>query len=108
MLTYLGQTTGAQTMLDLAETCRQSLPLLQTTRTDNLAFKFDLPSPGPMIRVNVNQIQQVLTNLITNAREATEQNQGSIELIIKTVSLTDIPGGCGYPIDWQPADIAIA
>jgi CheY-like chemotaxis protein len=56
-----------------------------------------------MIRANLNQIQQVLTNLITNAREATEQNQGDIELIVKAVSPTDIPGTNRYPIDWQPA-----
>ncbi len=104
MLTYLGQTVGTQTALDLAETCRQSLPLLQATNTHNPSFKVDLPSPGPMIRANGNQIQQVLTNLITNAREAVEQNQGDIELIVKTVALTDIPETCRYPIDWRPED----
>jgi PAS domain S-box-containing protein len=102
MLTYLGQTVGTHTALDLAEACRQSLPLLQAASTRNLPFKVNLPCPGPMIRANANQIQQVLTNLITNAREATEQNQGDIEMIVKTVSLADIPGACRYPIDWQP------
>ncbi len=103
MLTYLGQTVGTQTGLDLAEACRQNLPLLQAASTRNLPFKVNLPCPGPMIRANVNQIRQVLTNLITNAREATEQNQGDIELIVRTVSPTDIPEACRYPIDWQPA-----
>ena len=106
MLTYLGQTVGTQTALDLAETCRQSLPLLQATSTPTFSFKVDLPCPGPMIRANANQIQQVLTNLITNAREATEQNQGDIELMVNTVALADIPGICLYPIDWQPMDTA--
>ena len=103
MLTYLGQTVGTQTAVDLAEVCRQSLPLLQATSTHNLSFKVTLPRPGPMIRANLNQMQQVLTNLITNAREATEQNQGDIELIVTAVSPTDIPGTNRYPIDWQPA-----
>ena len=108
MLTYLGQTIGTQTALDLSEACRQSLPLLQATSTDNLSFKVDLPSPGPTIRANVNQIQQILTNLITNAREATAQNRGEIELSVKTVALTDMPGACRYPIDWQPVDTTYA
>ncbi len=108
MLTYLGQTVGTQTALDLSEACRQSLPLLQATSTDNLSFKVDLPCPGPMIRANANQIQQVLTNLITNAREATEQNQGDTELIVKTVFPTDISGACRYPIDWRPEDTSYA
>jgi two-component system, cell cycle sensor histidine kinase and response regulator CckA len=108
MLTYLGQTVGTQTALDLSEVCRQSLPLLQATSTDSHYFKVDLPIAGPMIRANVNQIQQLLTSLITNAREAIGMNQGGIELIVKTVSLTDIPGACLYPIDWQPADIPYA
>jgi signal transduction histidine kinase len=103
MLTYLGQTVGTQTALDLAEVCRQSLPLLQATSVHNLSFKATLPSPGPMIWANLNQIQQVLTNLLTNAREATEHNQGDIELMVKAVSPTDIPGTNRYPIDWQPA-----
>ena len=108
MLTYLGQTTGTQTALDLAEVCRQSLPLLQATSTDKLSFKVALPSPGPIIRANLNQIQQVLTNLITNAREATEQNRGDIELIVKTVSPMDISGTCRYPSDWRPEDTTYA
>ena len=103
MLTCLGQTVGTQTALDLAETCRQSLPLLQATSTHNLSIKVNLPGPGLMIQANVSQIQQVLTNLFTNAREATEQNQGDIELIVKAVSPTDIPGAWRYPIDWRPA-----
>lgn len=103
MLTYLGQTKGTQTALDLAEACRQSLPLLQATSTHTLPCKVNLPCPGPIIRANLNQIQQVLTNLITNAREATEQNQGDIELTVRTVSPADIPGTCRYPLDWQPA-----
>jgi PAS domain S-box-containing protein len=102
MLTYLGQTVGIKTALDLAEVCRQSLPLLQAASVHNLSFKATLPSPGPMILANLNQIQQVLTNLLTNAREATEQNQGDIELIVKAVSPMDIPGTNRYPMDWQP------
>jgi CheY-like chemotaxis protein len=60
------------------------------------------PSPGPVINGNTDQIQQVLTNLTTNAWESfSDNNQGSIDLTIKTVYYTDIPTLKRFPIDWR-------
>ncbi len=109
MLIYLGQTTGMHVHLDLSDTCRQSLPLLQVTLPKGLSINIDLPNVGPIIRANANQIQQVLANLLTNAWEAIDNNkQGAIGLTVKTVSQTDIPTIHRFPVDWQPQVLTYA
>jgi len=35
-----------------------------------IVLETNLPSPGPVVRANVDQLRQVLTNLLTNAWEA--------------------------------------
>jgi len=63
-----------------------------------------IPSFALVIRANAGQIQQVLTNLITNAWEGADRNQGNIGLTVKTVSQEDIPASKRFPIDWQPQE----
>lgn len=108
MLTYLGQTTGIRAPLDLSETCRLSLPLLQIADQEGRLLKVDLPSPGPTISANANQIQQILTNLVTNAQEAVEDNNGAVGLSVAVVSPGDIGTAHRFPIDWQPQEVAYA
>ncbi|MFH1985356.1 MAG: ATP-binding protein [Pseudomonadota bacterium] len=108
MLTYLGQTTGLRTPLNLCETCRQSLPLLQTAAPKGLVIKADLPSPGLILSANANQIQQVLTHLVTNALEAVGERQGAVDLTLKKVSYEHISDVNRYPIDWQANDLIYA
>ena len=46
--------------------------------------------PGPAVKANASQIQQILTHLITNAWEA-HDGHGAVSLAVGTVALTDIP-----------------
>ena len=108
MLTYLGQVTGTREPLDLSEICRRSLPLIQTTIPTNVVLETDLPSPGPIITANSNQIQMILTNLISNSREAAGDNLGNIRLTVKTVSSADISSLHRFPVNWQPEDTSCA
>ncbi|MFH0996313.1 MAG: PAS domain S-box protein [Pseudomonadota bacterium] len=108
MLTYRGQTQGKHAPLDLSETCRQSLPLLQAAAPKGMIFQADFPFCGPVVHANAGQIQQVLTHLVTNAREACGENKGGINLTIKTVSRANIPASKRFPIDWQPQEIDYA
>ncbi|RPH41794.1 MAG: PAS domain S-box protein [Desulfobulbaceae bacterium] len=109
MLTYLGHVTGKQEPLDLSEMCRKSLNTLRTNMPKSVALETDLPSPGPAVKANAKQIQQVLTNLVTNAWESAEGDRpGGIHLATRTVSPADIPIGRRFPINWQPEDCAYA
>jgi two-component system, cell cycle sensor histidine kinase and response regulator CckA len=108
MLTYLGQSFGKREPLDLSETCLRSLSIIQAAMPGKVVLETDLPSPGPVISADVNQIQQVLANLITNAWEAVGKDGGSIHLRVKTVFPAEIPMVHRYPIDWQPQNDAYA
>jgi CheY-like chemotaxis protein len=108
MLTYLGQTTGIHALLDLSENCRKSLPLLKAAIPAEVLFRADLPSPGPTVLANANQIQQILTILITNAWEATDEKRGTINMTVKMESPQNLFTTHHFPIDWQFQDLAYA
>ena len=108
MLTYLGQTIGQPEPLALSEVCSRNLPLLQAVLPKDVVLETDLPSPGPIVNANANQIRQVLTNLVTNAWEAMGAVGGAIHVTVKTVSPDDIPALHRFPIGWQPQDKAHA
>ena len=108
MLTYLGQTRTKADALDLSETCRRSLPMLRAALPKDVVLKADLPSHGPIILANPNQIQQLLTNICTNAWEAVGSNRGAIQLTVKVVPPAEIPATNRFPLDWQPQDMAYA
>ena len=108
MLTYLGQTSGKHEPIDLSEVFRKSITLLQAAAPNGVILKVDYPSFGPVIRADAGQIQQVLTNLVTNAWEAAGENKGAISLSIKTFSMTDIPAFHRFPIDWQARESVYA
>ncbi len=102
MLTYLGKTSCKYTQLNISETCRQILSLLQISAPRNVQLIEHLPASGPHIHANANQIQQLVTNLLTNAYEAIGEKQGIVRLSVKTVRAEDIPAAHRYPADWQP------
>jgi CheY-like chemotaxis protein len=108
MLTYLGQTRGKHEPIDLFETCRWSLPMLQAAVPFEVVLETDLPSPGPTISADANQIQQVLTNLCANAWEAAGDGRGENHLIVKTVLAANIPAAPRFPLDWQPQETTYA
>ncbi len=101
MLAYLGQTSGKRTSLDLAELCRTILPILQPTIPPDIILKTNLPSTCLAIDANTTEAQQVLTNLLINAREAIGDNAGTISLSLKTLSLADIPASPRFPLEWR-------
>ena len=108
MLTYLGQAQARPEPLDLSEICRRSVRLLQAAMPIDRALETDLPSLGPGISANANEIQQILTNLVTNAWEAGGEAKGAVHLTVKTVSPADIPAWRRFPLDWRPRDNAYA
>jgi urea ABC transporter urea binding protein len=101
MLSYLGQNSAARTPLDLTEICRLSLPMLQTTLPRNVVLETDLSSPGQIISANANQLQQIMTALITNAWESIQENSGIVRVCVKRVAAGAIPLSRRYPINAQ-------
>lgn len=108
MLAYLGQTPGAPETLSLTEICARYLPLLRAAMPKGVVLEAVLPDPGPAIYGAADQLQQLLVNLVTNAREAMGETGGSIQVNVKTVSRADVPVTHCFPPDWQPQDQAYA
>ena len=84
MLTYLGQASSLRHPLDLSEACRTTLPVLQAAMPRNVVLESVLASPGPIVLGDANQIQQVLSNLVTNAWEATNNGPGVLQVSVTT------------------------
>ncbi len=121
MLTYLGQTTGKRERLDLAEVCRQSLPLLRAelpTAFDPtgepgagraaVLLAAELPSPGPAVVADSGQIQQILSSLLENAWESMGAAGGSVRLSVKSVEAAALPVTNRFPLDYRPKSGAYA
>jgi CheY-like chemotaxis protein len=82
--------------------------MFQAIMPGNVVLETDLPSPGPVISTTSDYIQQVLTNMVTNAWEAFGNSRGSVHLTVKTVTTAEIPAAHRFPIGWQPQDHAYA
>ncbi|MDZ7698124.1 MAG: PAS domain S-box protein [Deltaproteobacteria bacterium] len=108
MLTYLGQTVGKRETLNLADICQQVLPMLQAVMPTNVLLETDLPSSGSAVHADANQMEQVITNLVTNAWEAVGDSGGAIHLAVETVSAPEIPSINRFPVDWRPGAEAYA
>ncbi len=104
MLTYLGRTSGEQVRLDLAELCQAALPVLQSeiALTSDLTLETNFPVPGPTVQGNAKQLQQILTQLVANAREACKVTPATIRVTVKTVPVAAISLSSCQPIDWRP------
>nr|WP_319494889.1 PAS domain S-box protein [uncultured Desulfobacter sp.] len=101
MLTYLGKNTSGKMPMDIGKVCRMTMPLLRASLPINIVVEADFPDQGPIIHGNENQIQQLVTNLVTNAAES-YQKEGTIFFSLKTVSSDQIPKKHRFPVDWVP------
>jgi two-component system cell cycle sensor histidine kinase/response regulator CckA len=104
LLTYLGQSHGNHAPLDLSEACGRSLPMLQAAMPTRVMLATDLPTPGPAVNGNANQLQLMVINLVTNAWEAVGNLEATIHLTVKTVLPPEIPTSHRLPAGWKPRD----
>ena len=102
MLVYLGNSPGERNLLVLGELCTASLPRLQQALPDGVTLERACPAPGPVSKVNAEQLEQVLTNLVTNAGEAMGAAGGSVRLSLSTCPAAEVPTAHRFPIGWQP------
>jgi len=107
-LTYLGQAFVQRAPLDLSDVCRRSLPMLEAAIPKDVVLETDLRCPGPTINANEDQVQQILTSLVTNAWEAIGDVRGVVHVTVRTASAADVPAARRFPADWQPLDSAYA
>jgi PAS domain S-box-containing protein len=104
MLAYIGHAPGHYELQDLSEICHQCLDQLRDVMPKEVDLQVNLPIPGPTVKVDAFHIQRILTNLLTNAWEASGDSRGSIHLSVKTIPSADISETHRFPLDWYPQD----
>jgi two-component system cell cycle sensor histidine kinase/response regulator CckA len=98
LMAYAGQESRLLRPIDLSLLVGEMLLLLKVAISKRATFKVDLPNNLPAVRVNAAQIRQVVMNLITNASEALEEQEGLISLTVTQIRADDtFRGDTPYP-----------
>ncbi len=110
LLAYLGQGQARSdpVLSDLSEIVRRGISLLRIAMPPGTELKTDLPAKGPSVRVDPRDIQQLLTNLVTNAWEASEPGSARVHVSVSTVRSSEIPEEQRFPAGWQPKALSYA
>ena len=94
MLAYSGKGAFVVKHLDLSETVEGVSQLLAATVNKSVAIEMRLSRELPKIEGDEGQVQQIVMNLIINASEALDDQQGRVQVHTSLVDLTpeDIEG----------------
>ena len=82
LLRYAGKSPVKKTQFDLSALIAELKPLLITANAGRGTLTFDLATNLPTIQADSAQIQQMVTNLLTNAADAMHADDGTI--VIRT------------------------
>ena len=92
LLTFSRQEMIQMQRLDLAAIIRESEMLLHRLLDDNIRLEVIVDDDIPAVRADAGQIQQVVMNLVINAREALHGSGGRIEVHLSSIrDATDSP-----------------
>jgi two-component system NtrC family sensor kinase len=109
-LTLARQHTPERTAVALTSLVTDTVELLAyALRVDNVAVHLDLAEHLPLLWADVHQVQQVITNLITNAHQAMRESSMPRQLTLTTqcdptrtrVTLAVMDTGPGVPLALQ-------
>jgi two-component system, cell cycle sensor histidine kinase and response regulator CckA len=103
-LTYIGYGPSQQGPLQLSEACQHGLEMLRAIIPTGVVLETDLQSPGPVINADADQMQQALSNLVTNAIEAVGEGGGTVRVNVRTALPAEIAVAHRFPVDWQAGD----
>ena len=67
---------------------KEKLKMLRATIPSSIIINRDIPQTTNRVLSSPNQIYQIITNLLTNAYQAMEDNQGIISVKMRDISLT--------------------
>jgi signal transduction histidine kinase len=91
MLAYAGKQPATKKIVDLNDSVNRMLPLLRAGLGGRHSIVFD-PDPIPLqTEGDVEQIDQILLNLVTNAAQAMIDVQGTIQIRTGCDFLPDVP-----------------
>jgi two-component system cell cycle sensor histidine kinase/response regulator CckA len=91
-------------VMDLNATLRDMLPMLRRLLDDSIEISMLLPSAAVSIKADPNQIQQILLNLVVNARDA--MPRGGV-VTIETQIVTLDGAQTAHKLDLKPGRYAV-
>ena len=77
-----------QTPINPSSVVKEKLKMLRATIPSSIIINSDIPRKTRRVLATPNQIYQIITNLLTNAYQAMENNQGIISVTMSDISLT--------------------
>lgn len=86
LLAFASRQALAPQVIALGDAVAAMEPLLMQLRGARQVLELDLPRPGPLVRFDLAQLDQVLVNLVVNAREAMAEG-GTIRIAVATHAL---------------------
>ena len=86
LMTYGGEENQAFSSVEIPQLVAEMLELLKISISKRAVLNVNFPAGLPAVRANAAQLRQVVLNLIVNASEALEDNQGVISITAARVS----------------------
>ncbi len=103
--TYARLDTAEQTTINVHDVLEETVTIInQIYRNESISIVKDLKSESPFVRGSTGRFQQVIMNLISNARDAMDGRQNGIITVTtadvaQNVVITVEDTGCGIPVD---------
>ena len=88
MLAYAGKEQFVMKEVNIGELIAEMVTMLKATINKNVAITSTLVTDLPPVKVDANQIRQVVMNLIINASEAIGSVQGEVNVALTRISVT--------------------
>jgi PAS domain S-box-containing protein len=102
MLTYLGYFGQNLTPLDLPALCRDALSQIRSRLPENIHLAANVGEGDITVLAKAENIRQILENLVENAREAMEEDGGTIRIRLYSVPGREIEPVRVMPVGFQP------
>lgn len=86
LLVYAGKASVLKQAVDISQIVTNLRPLLETLCTESVSIRYELEEPLSLVYADPTQLQQVVINLTTNAKQALEGPERTIAIRTFTLS----------------------
>jgi two-component system cell cycle sensor histidine kinase/response regulator CckA len=105
LLTFAKAKTPAPRPVDLARTLRDMEPMLTTLAQSRATLRIERPTSPALVSVDPSQLEQVILNLVVNARDASPSKGAEVQVQVRLeaehVCLTVVDHGAGMDVATQ-------
>lgn len=102
LLTYLAKVPVTFAPIDLGDFCRKNQSIWLASKPGYIDFQIDIPQSGPIVNSSASQIQLLITNMLTNAWEASGNSSGLVLLTVSTEDKDAIARKFCFPVNFSP------